>query len=259
MSIELVSSLENVYRPKVDTALFDQMPQSEVWLGVVATEADIVLPNIYRAARILRANRYIELGYLPENARQSDGGEMDEDDARSTHFVAVEKDSDGANVIGTMRSIVKRDENDLLPIEHYFPEVFEDEPAPVGSVEASRFISSNQDKGLQRAVSLGLMRAVNTQAFDQARQPIYAVIEAPLERLFRLVGLPIERIADAKPLAAYGNTKNMAVKFDPKEIMEVVDNDINSEKLITDFFKSARVNGGVGHYDRSLSNPLDNK
>ena len=62
-------------------------------------------------------------------------------------------------------------------------------------------------------------------------------------RTARLVGLPIEGIPDAKPLAA-STTLDMRRKVRSKEIMEVVDNNINSEKLITDFFKSARVNGG---------------
>jgi len=241
----------------VESDIFKASPDAEIWLGVTGDESGVFLPDVYTAARILRANKYIEKGFLNENARQADGGEMDADDWRSTHFVALEPRQNGrVEVVGNIRSILKRTENDLLPIEYHFPDAFLQEPAPVGSVEASRFIENHAEKPVGSAISLALMRAINARSYEKARQPVYAIVEAGLKRRFSIVGLPLELIAEPRPLAEYGNTVNMAVKFNPKEIMDAVDSDIEGVKLITGFFKSARQNSGLGYYDRSLVEPL---
>lgn len=258
MTTELINSFEQAPQPITSSNIFDANPDAKLWIGIAGDEMGVYHPGIYTAARILRANKYIEKNFLPETARQSDGGEMDADDWRSSHFVAAEQLEDGkVQVVGNMRSILKRDEDDLLPIEHHFPDAFVDNPAPVGSVEASRFIQDHENKGVGHAISLALMRAVNTQAYEMARQPVYAIIESGLKRRFGIVGLPLEVIAEPRPLADYGNTVNMAVKFDPKEIMDTVDTDIDAAKLITHFFRSARQNSGVGFYDHSLLQPLE--
>lgn len=258
MSIQSITAPQNHPVSLVESDIFNAYPNAEVWLGIAGDESGVFLPRIYTAARILRANKYIEKGFLSEDKRQADGGEMDADDWRSTHIVALEpKQSGVVEVVGNIRSILKRTEDDLLPIEHHFPDAFLEEPAPVGSVEASRFIENHAEKSRGSAISLALMRAVNAQSYEKARQPVYAIVEAGLKRRFGIVGLPLELIAEPRPLAEYGNTVNMAVKFNPKEIMDAVDSDINSAKLITSFFKSARQNSGLGYYDRSLVEPLE--
>lgn len=247
-----------LFAPVVETDLFKVAPEANYWLGSVADEQGIALGGVYHAARIFRANSYIDdHRFLAPSARQADGGEMDNDDWRSAHFVALHNNQDGTGeVVGNIRSILKRSEGELLPVEYHFPEAFTDEPAPVYSVEASRFIAKHPEKLIQSAISVGLMRAVIMSTFTEAREPIYAIVEEPLERRFAGVGLPYTRIADPKPLEEYGNTINMGLKFEPKEILKVVDEDVNKEKLITHFFETARQDLGVGYYDQTMLRPI---
>jgi N-acyl-L-homoserine lactone synthetase len=255
---ELILPVAEQFPPVVETDLFASGLEAQFWLGSPAGEQGLALAGVYQAARIFRANSYInDNNFLSPTARQSDGGEMDNDDLRATHFVALENNYDGtARVVGNIRSILKRSENEPLPVEHYFPEAFEDAPAPVNAVEASRFIAKHPEKLTQGAISVGLMRSVIMSTFSQAREPIYAVVEAPLERRFATIGLPFRRIADPKPLEEYGGTINMGLVFDPKEILSVVDKDIAEEKIITHFFKTARNDLGLGYYDQLMVSPI---
>jgi N-acyl-L-homoserine lactone synthetase len=238
----------------VETDLFVRYPAAAYWLGAVCTEGEVSKPQEFTSGRILRAESYIdENHFLGEESRQADGGEEDIDDQRSTHLVAIENIGHGqCRTIGNMRSIRKRDDGDLLPVERLFPEAFEDAPAPVNAVEASRFISRNEVKSVRNAVSLGLIRAIVSRAYENEQKPIFAVVEEPLARRLLGVGLPGELIADPKPLTEYAGTVNMALRFDPEEIFAVVEKDIERSKIITHFFDDVKNNKGVGYYDSTL-------
>jgi N-acyl-L-homoserine lactone synthetase len=158
--------------------------------------------------------------------------------------------------VGTARLIQKSEEEDKLPVETLFPEAFTESAATTGSVEASRFIARHADKMTQHTISLSLMRTMAAQAHAQGADYIYAVIEGHLARLFTNVGMPFEQIAEAKAIAEYDNTMNMAVRFDPKEIFKVVEKDIKKEKIISTFFEDALVSLGVGYYDETLISPI---
>jgi len=250
------------FNPAVETALFAANPEAHFWLGVVASERELAHPVERHAAGVLRANIYIDQWhFLPTEARQADGSESDADDERSTHYAALYKDphKQVAHVGGNMRVIRKRHEQEPLPVERLFPEAFTESPAPVNAIEASRFIANHNDKLTQSAISLGLIRAVVLAAYEQGQQPIYAVVESKLERRFKQVGLPVTRIAEPKPLGEYNNTVNMALRFDPVEIVETTERDQEVAHMITAFFRTSRENGGVGLYDPLLMVPVGKK
>ncbi len=247
-----------VLAPALSSEVFDEHENARFWIGVVATPELVSMPEEYTAARRLRANVYIEkYHFLEPSARQVDGGETDVDDARSAQLAVVENRLDDEKLVGTARLIQKTNIDEKLPVEMFFPEAFVDADASVGSLEASRFIAQHTDRMTQHTISLSLMRAMAARGHAQGAEYIYAVIESHLARLFEGVGMPFEEIAPEKPIPEYHNTLNMAVRFDPKEIFDVVQRDIKKKEIISTFFEDALVSLGVGHYDETLITPID--
>ncbi len=238
--------------------LFIGREAAACYIGLLATPEVVNMEDELRAALVLRANVYIdEMGFLPASARRIDGTESDADDARSRHFGVIENCGDSTRVIGGMRAIIKRDEADKLPIERLFPEAFASEDAPVNAVEASRYISRHENRMRQHAAALGLIRAVVAQAVKHDNQPIYAVVEEPLHRLFEIAGLPLEVIGEPKEIPEYNNTVNVALRFDPNEIMAAAANDHDGKLRITPYFKTVHQNDGLGYYDELFLRPIE--
>lgn len=278
--------------PVVKTERFTD-PTQEMWVGVVALNDTVIEPVEYQAAGRLRANVYIdEMGFLPDAARESDGTETDADDLRSRHYVILARRNEEADeprrytrdeaaeviggavdeirthgsvilperklirAVGTMRAIVKRSRGDTLPVERLFPEVFENEPAPVSSLEASRFIARSEFKPQQNAIALGLIRAVVAQAVEFGNKPIFAVVEKPLKDRFTAIELPFEQISEVKELPEYNDTKNMVLKFDPEEIVASASKTPGS--MLHRYFNGMEENRGLGFYqDGFLMSPVE--
>lgn len=240
--------------PHVETALFDDAPESRYWVGCVAVANEVILPAEFTAARMLRANVYIEeMGFLDPTAREADGGESDADDERSVQFAVIENRAETGEkrLVGTSRLIMKRDEDDTLPVEQLFPEAFKHGPAPAGSVEASRFIARHPNKMQQHVISLAEMRAMDLRAISMEAPYIYAVIEQKLAGLFDMISLPYKQLTELRMVEEY-NTENMAVEIEPEAVLESVRTDVSGQLLLTQFFKGASDNLGVGYYDETL-------
>lgn len=243
--------------PVVETALFGDKPDARFWVGKVASMGVVSMPLEYLASRQLRANVYIdEMGFLPENARQQDGGESDIDDERSVQFAVIENRTEDTQLaVGTTRLIVKRHKDDLLPIERLFPESFMEAPATVGTTEASRFIARHPNNMQQHIISLAGIRAMDLHSFQEDIPYVYAVVEKPLANLFRMINLPFTQISELKMIEEY-NTPNMAVKIDPKEVFKSVDRDLSGKLILTQFFNNALESLGLGYFDESLQNKV---
>ncbi|MCK9641563.1 MAG: GNAT family N-acetyltransferase [Prolixibacteraceae bacterium] len=242
--------------PQVSSEIFETEPGAQFWIGKVAVENVINSPEYYVAATKLRANVYIdEMHFLTPDCRDANGCERDQDDDRSVAFATVERSpEDGVTrVIGTSRLIKKRSDDEKLPVEELFPEVFEDGPAEVGALEVSRFISRHEDKATQHLVALALIRSMTQYAVNNENLTAYFVIERPFYRLLQRTGLPMEVLSEPRILPKYGNTKNMAVRITPKDIIEQVDNDIEEKLFITKFFKNENGNLGLGFYPENLT------
>lgn len=241
--------------PTVNTEVFTDHADADFYVGKVAMNGSgVSMPNEFLALRQLRANIYIDqMGFLGPDMREVDGGESDVDDHRSAHFAVIEnhKDLNQQRLVGGSRLIIKRDKDDRLPIENFFPEIFDNDPAQAGSVEASRFIARHPDKITQHMISFAGIRAMDMQALELQSPYVYAVIEKPLAKLFKLIQLPFEQLSAPKPLNEYSGTQNMAIRIDPKEVLYSAQHE-TGKQVLSDFFKNAVESLGLGYYDKSL-------
>jgi N-acyl-L-homoserine lactone synthetase len=233
----MTSPTKETLNPSIETDLFENKDSGVTfWVGQVATPERVILPNVFTATRRLRASVYIAKRYLPESARQTDGGEADTEDERAYQFSVLErcKDEDSpatGQVIGTARLILKGQEGLSLPVEVFFPEVFSDHPAPTGSFEASRFIAEHTNPRIQHAVSLILMQTMSAYAHIDGPSSIYAVIEESLAHYFERVGIPFQRLAAAKTLPEYGGSENLPSVFDPRSVIKSIQTSLINAKL----------------------------
>ncbi len=244
----------------VDSEVFSNHPDAPFYVGVVAMTGLEFQPELYEAAGRLRANVYIdEKHFLPETARDRDGIERDADDGRSVHFVVVENrgPEEKPRVVGTSRLILKRTIEDDLPVEHYFPEAFGDEGAPVRSAEVSRFIARHPDRMTQGKVSLGLVRAMASWMSNHVHRPAYAVVEAGLARMFDNIDLPYESISQFANLPEYNNTRNEAIMLEPQRVLQ----EVRAEKhvaspIMAAFFGHTYEHKGVGYFDGTMTKAI---
>ena len=247
------------FSTELKTSLFDDKNDAKFWLGMVAEASEVAYPPEFHSAKVLRANIYIDkCNFLPVSARRVDGSESDSHDLQAAHFSVVENRGSGrGNTIGNIRLISKLDEGDRLPIEYFFPEAFVDNPSEATTIEASRFIAAHPDKFVRGAVSISLMRSATEYAISKNCHSVYAVIEEPLQRRFAGVGMPHEIIAETKPLKEYNNTKNMAIKFNPFEVVAAVQADSENSLAITPFFNAVKQGESYGLYGDYLLEKLD--
>ncbi len=253
-SIETLSATP--VNPEVNTSLFEASSAS-YYVGILATRDMVLLPAEYQAALKLRANVYIdEFGFLPEEVRRSDGTEQDVDDSRSRHYGVIERTNTGGIVIGNMRAIIKDRHDNLLPAEKIFPESFKPSPAPLGSLEASRFIARHPNRSVQNATSISLIRTIVAQSLVHENQPIYAIVEEPFYGFVRKMGIPSEQISDIKSIPEYDNTENMVLRFIPQEIVDKAKAISSGHRLLSAYFATIVLNDGVGYYDNKLIDPF---
>lgn len=205
--------------PIIGGDVFSDFPDKRFAVGVFSGErgmSDIQNPVIQGYLK-LRANVYIDqTGILDESARV-DGMERDEDDERSTHFVVLENVMGMAAVFACMRLIEKSLTDDSpLPIEDFFPESFR-QPAPIGSIEVSRFIVRHdlpeyRMKTRSRLITTGLALAIRN-----GLEPIYATIEPELEKSLNSSGVKTRRISHSKIIPEY-HSSNFGVEIDKTKL-----------------------------------------
>ena len=238
--------------------VFQEHPEAAFYIGIIATPGVIEDPSIYVATSKFRAGVYIdEMGFLGQESRGKHGGETDADDNRSVHFAVVENMGPEvpARVIGCSRLIMKDsvDAGSLLPVEHHFPEVFEEDPAPIGSSEGSRLIARHRSKAVQGMVALGLIRAMTAYAVENSREPVYAIVEKHLARMFGAMNLPFDELSEPKWLPEY-NTPNMPLVIYPDQIIGSIrpEQHVTEERGMDQFFAGIDSHHGIGFFDRTL-------
>ena len=190
-----------------------------IWLGVVATEDSAVIDHdVLDAVHRLRAATYIdELEWLPTTQQDEMGRETDGHDQHSAHVAVVDARGEQALdpfTFATLRYIHLTNGADALPIEEEFGVVppSKDEPR----IEMSRFISRHPDRTIQ---SLGSISLVSHTVGTLNREGLtgYAIIEKPLLRRLRSMGMSIETITEPIALESYGNTVNYGVRIDGQQ------------------------------------------
>lgn len=201
--------------PLFESDVFARNPQSRFAIGMLSSEE--VMSNrkspTVQAYLELRANVYInQTRMLNDDVRQADRTESDKDDERSTHFVVVENRVGKSAIFACMRFIEKTDEYNMkLPIEDYFEEAFTDKPAPVNSIEVSRFIVRHDDDAVRNEAKLRLMAIGLIYSMNHSLGPVYAVVEPEFERSLQTLNIPLKRIAEPKLVSEY-NDENVAVE-----------------------------------------------
>ncbi len=203
--------------PSIETDIFIGHENAQFAVGVFAV-GDFVLPGRdeeYLGYLRLRANVYADqTQMIPAEHVREDGTEIDGNDNRSLHFGVIENNENGPRVVGAMRLIVKQ-EIDLrpLPVEEFFPNAFAEAPAPMESTEVSRYICRHENQQIQSKLKWPLYSMALANIIDSGLKPTYAVVEPPLERGLRMIGMPTKRLADPKFLPEYNNG-NLALVID---------------------------------------------
>lgn len=225
MRVRLLMSAEKKFSQKdldgglVRTDIFDLQKNRRFGVGIFDSESVVnyTADSIQEAYLKFRADVYVDkTRILDSNQKRPDGTEVDNDDERSTHIVAFENKIGSVAIVGCMRLPEKTDqENQPLPIELFFPELFPD-GLPTGSKEASRFIVSYENLAIRSMIKRRvLMSAVAYTSLDK-ENPVYAVVEDNLKRDLISIGVPLETLGPAKMIEKY-HSVNFPIKIDQHE------------------------------------------
>lgn len=238
--------------------LFDQYPKAAFWIGRVSTEGSIHQPEEFDNLTRFRRQVYVdELEFLGREHVDPLGREIDEDDARSTNFVVFSQGSaenlqvEDSKVVGSARIIVKTEEDKPLPIESYFPELFEDQPLSKMTGEVSRFIARDANRERQHRISLALMRAIAYHSVNNQLGEGYCMIEQPLLRLLKVTGIPIDVLGEPKEITEY-NGILIPVKLEAGRLIGTAKSSKAGSFLLRRFFQDDSSNQGLGYFPDSL-------
>lgn len=245
---------ENINHPEADLGVFNGQPEN-FWVGRIATASKKDRRNIFESAAIFRGGVYLNLGYVSPEQVDELGREIDSDDSRSIHFSAIERipgvNPNNSRIIGTSRLILKDSAHNRLPIEKYFPEIFKDLPAAVGTVEVSRLIAHHEDGRIQHRTALSLIRAMTHFSINRGIKADYCMVEEPLLRFLNSQAIPTEVIGKPKEITEQGGIL-FPVKIEPGKVIENVSSSDLGKTALKKFFLNGSKNGGEGHYDESF-------
>jgi len=250
--VDRATRIDNLL-PRVKTDLFQDNQDAQFWVGQVGGLNGVQNdPDLFASVAQLRANVYIdEKHYLGEEVRQNDGTESDEDDLRSIQFAAFENLQDGlVRTVASGRMILKATETEPLPIEKYFPEVFEPGIPTVGSIEISRFISRHPNRLTQHIASLAIIRAM---AFSSSKMEVptnYCIIEKPLLDMLNFIGLPVVELGEAKDIPEQ-NGVLYPIDINPHKILERGEQ--AEYATLNTYFADEKQSEGQGFYAESLT------
>ncbi len=190
--------------------------------------------SIFRAYLQLRKNVYVDQqGFLTKDSVLSDGTEADEYDDYSEHIAILRNlDLGRVAVEGCIRVITKRTEDNVLPVEHIYPEIFEDSPVPIGGVEVSRFISQAGSM-LQKMRVHGELFLRSAAYFDRnALGPTYAVVDPSVRKALPMLGAPVAEVLSFKQeVDRYNGTENEAIRIDDVAMVEGLKKKIGEDKF----------------------------
>jgi hypothetical protein len=218
--LNLTISNESVI-PTIETDWFKGHEDTTFAIGMIAIGDQILAGRgtEFDGYLKLRANVYAyQTRMIPTDYVKGDGTETDEDDARSTHWALLERSAEGeglANVVGSIRTIEKRPTDGRpLPIEDFFPEVFESNPLALGSIEVSRYIARHPNELIQNKLSEPLFKKVISHITAHGLGPTFGVVELKVEdHLTNRLHVPLARIAEPKYVPEYA-ADNLGIAVD---------------------------------------------
>jgi len=198
--------------PIIESKVFIDRPDVRFAIGEVAINNVIVngYHNEFLGAAQLRANIYLDKGFVRSDELDDNGTELDPNDKRSAHFVMLEKTNTPslARVVGNMRLVIKSQENpSSLPVEGYYPELFSENPISIGGVEVSRLIAGHEDPEIQNLLKWPLFIAGQKYVEHIKLGPVYGLISPALTRLLRSQHIPVSAIVAEKYIKEINATK----------------------------------------------------
>lgn len=243
---------------EVDPEFFRGHEESALWVGVVAVLGEVT-SNAHDATLKFVADHYIDKhGFRDESTRDEYGRTIDADAYRITRLAAIENrrtalGKSTPRVIGTMSIIVKEDESDEpLPIEKAFPEASV-VPLGSGSAEVHDYAVHHKDARIKHMTSLALVRALIFQGLDHNIEYGYAMVEKKIERLYKMLGVDIDTIADPKNFVEpQGEVTLIPTRLNYKSIPVTMSTDKTGNPLASEFFLSESSNRGQGFYPTEL-------
>lgn len=225
-SVEALMATPTIYNneimvPSVESRIFDVAPEAQFAIGRVAVGNTPLfgLDQETEAYLKLRGNIYAkQQHYMPVEELNADGTETDEDDARSVHIAAIENTFSGQRVMGGMRLVIKSHANPRrLPVEHHYPGVFDENPAPIVSAEASRVISRHEDPRIQKMIKWQLFKEAVEYLVSEQVSVVYGVVKPQMTRGLRIEGMPLEELAPAEFIPEI-NSKKQPIRIDLDEL-----------------------------------------
>jgi N-acyl-L-homoserine lactone synthetase len=194
--------------------------ENGLWAGYVAMCGGIVMDEkLLARAHVLRGNVYVdELAWLEDDHLDNQGQEYDRYDNDSDHLVMSDTNIFGVEnpfVFANLRYI-HRDQDKPLPVEDEFGLRL---MTGKDAIEMSRFMSRHFDAKIESLASVFLVSHTIGMLAKTAVEG-YAVLEIPLLRRLKGMGVVLEQLSEIKTLEGYGNTRNCAVRIAGSESIE---------------------------------------
>lgn len=215
--IKMNHERKNHIIPTIESDAFVDRQDFRFALGKIAVNGVIIngYENEFMGAAQLRANTYLDSGFINSNDLDNNGTELDQNDySRSAHFVILERTavSSLARVVGNMRLIVKSDESSSnLPVENYCPDKFASEPIAIGGVEVSRLIARHEDVEIQNLLKWPLFIAGHKYVEQNNLGPVYGLLSTALTRLLRSQRIPVSAIAESRYIKEINTEKQPVI------------------------------------------------
>ncbi|CAN3702699.1 hypothetical protein MMX123_02729 [Microbacterium sp. MM2322] len=195
--------------PAVHAHPFAPSPDSR--FAIVALGRGLRANPLYTAYLELRTRVYTtQTGMLDADALEY-GVDIDDDDERSVAFLVVKNRFPEPVAVACVRVIERLgSDNRPLPADALYSL-----DTGGGSVEVSRYIGRLDDAKEQARALAELLRSTIARIRQVgADDDVYAIVERPLERVLRIMGVGVARIAEPTWLEEYQGV-NVAIQLDP--------------------------------------------
>lgn len=246
--------------PVIESDLFSDRPDARFAVGIVAV-GDEPIPGLEKEVEgyyDLRRRVYVEqMGHLTVDDLNEDGTDRDRDDSRSVAFGVVENRGWDQRFVASIRLIIKgAGSEDVygepLPVERFCPDVFEENPAPLRSLEVSRLIARHEKQAIQDILRWRIYAAALGFVANHDLGPGYGVVEGGLERNLKST-IPVTAIGDPRYIDHY-NSVNSPILIDSRRFVSQM------EKSHPGFLEEARENeGSMVHFGKAVAVERRNK
>lgn len=195
--------------PPVHTDVFDLSPGSE--FAVIELGYGLRSNPLFSAYLDLRTEVYTTQTGMLDLSELTYGVDIDDDDERSTARLVLQNRRPHPVAVACVRQIERRrGDNRPLPADELFG-LGLDGPG----VEVSRYIGRLDDPAQQHLALREMLRSTIAHIRQiGADNDVYAIVERPLERVLRIMGVGVSRIAEPVWLEEYQGV-NVAIKLDP--------------------------------------------